>query len=273
MKRFIVILLIAAVLAGCATAAPTATSTPTAAPTATAVPTNTAEPTPTPEPTATNTNTPEPTSTPTETPTATATSTPQPTSTLTSTPTPEPPQEPIVYAGTGDSVIAIEKPGQLNVLHVTGNAAAKHFAVKAFNAAGESTGLLVNTISAYDGIVPLDFMADRATTRLQITGQGAWTIEIIPFALSPWWAERIVTIPGTLEGTGDAVLFLDGTPDTITVEGNAAAKHFAVWGYHDRRDLLINTTGPYKGTVVLNQSTALLEIKAEGTWSVTIAGK
>ena len=101
-ENIAVIIIVAALLTGCATptAGPTATPTPGAlAPTATTVP-------PTEVPTATPTETPSPRQTPTSTPEPTATPTPPPTATPTNTPVPTPtfdlsaagfPAQPIPY--------------------------------------------------------------------------------------------------------------------------------------------------------------------------------
>lgn len=241
--------------------APTETATdPTAQPdpTATSVPTE-PPPTATPAPT----NTPEPTATtePTATPAPTATPTPVP-----PTPTPTPLPEPRVYTGSGDDVVNIEKPGGSDavLVYVRGNAAGRYFGVASFDAQGSQVDLLVNTTDPYEGIVLMDIRQNDRSTRLQITAEGEWHIELRPLATA-----RRVVVPGSIEGTGDDVFIVDGTPDIAQITGNAAGRHMGIWGYGSRAHLLVNTTDPYDGRVIIAQDVVLIEVSAIGPWSIT----
>lgn len=272
MKRislFLAILLIAAIAAACETegeATETAADTGTtqvAAAEAT-VPAATSEPTNTPVP---PTATAEPTNTPVPpTPTAEPTNTPIP-----PTPTPEPTATPIpepkVYSGTGSDVIDIEKPGGPDspaLVHVVGNADGRYFGVTSFNANGEQVDLLVNTTAAYDGRVLMDVRKGESTARLQIEGQGDWTIEILPLS-----AARHAAVPGVTAGTGDDVLILDGVADTARIVANADGRYFGIWGYGDRANLLVNTTDPYDGRVIVGKDTKVLQVSGSGDWEIT----
>jgi hypothetical protein len=241
------------------TAAPEPTTVPTEEP----EPTATSEPTSTPEPTATATLT--PTAEPTNTPAPTAT--PEPTSTPTPEPTATPAPQPAVYSGSGDNVIDVQKPGGPDaavVAYIRGNAEARHFAVENFGANGEQINLLVNTTDPYEGIVPVDFRSGEQTTRLQISASGEWYIELRPLA-----SVRRASAPGAIEGTGDDVFIVDGEPDTALIRGNADARHFAVTAYGERSNLLVNTTDPYDGRVIVAHDTIVVEVNAEGGWSIT----
>lgn len=234
-----------------------------ARPTDTPVPSNTPRPSNTPAPT----DTPEPSNTPTITLTPSRTSTPRPTSTPTDTPTPTASPTPFVLSGSGDAVVDIEKSDEPALVHIVGNAASAHFAVINHGVDGERIGLLVNTTEPYDGILPLDFLDNEQTGRFEVTAAGAWTIEILPLT-----AMRQVEVPGEIEGTGDDVIGLaGGTPDTAVITGNAASSHFAVKGYGGSGiDLLVNTTDPYEGTVILDSETFIMEITAVGPWTISI---
>src|SRR5690606_17817533 len=116
----------------------------------------------------------------------------------------------------------------------------------------------------YEGITPLDFRDSEETTRLEVTAVGPWQIEVRPLT-----SARVIEAPGSLSGIGDEVLFIDGEPDTALISGNAAGRHFAVHAYGDSIDLLVNTTDPYEGRVIVPRDALLLEITAEGAWEVT----
>lgn len=266
MKRLMslmVVLLLAASLAACESTADGTSTPPAGTPAAAAAATGTsqpAKPTPTPKP-AKATNTPEPTATP-----APPTPTPEPTATP-APPTPTPLPEPKSYSGSGSDVVAIEKPGGSDgavIVHVTGNAESRYFGVTGFDDAGQQTDLLVNTTDQYDGITLLDAWKGQTTTRLQVTAEGDWTIEIRPLEM----AQR-AAVPGATSGTGDNVLMLEGKPDTAHIVGNADGRYFGVIGHGKLWDLLVNTTDPYDGRVIVNTSTVVIEVKAIGDWQIT----
>ncbi len=182
-------------------------------------------------------------------------------------PTPTPLPEPKAYSGSGSDVVAIEKPGGLDavvIVHVVGNAESSYFGVTGFDEAGKQTDLLVNTTDPYDGITLLDARKGQTTTRLQVEAQGDWTIEVRPLAMA-----RGAAVPGTTSGAGDDVLLLDGEPDTAHIVGNAEGRYFGVIGHGKRYDLLVNTTDPYDGRVIVNRDTVVIEVKATGEWEVT----
>jgi len=182
---------------------------------------------------------------------------------------PEPEPEPIILSGSGDSIVDIDKPNLPMVVHVTGNVGSNHFAVKNYDSVGERIDLLVNTTEPYDGIIPLDFMTDEWTSRFEVTATGDWTIEVLPLS-----SIRVLSIPGKIEGNGDEVFVLTGgVPDLGIISGNSGSNHFAVKSYNGGRDLLVNTTDPYEGTVMVDSGTILIEVIAVGSWTIEITSK
>jgi len=160
----------------------------------------------------------------------------------------------------------VDIPFEFGIIHIVGNAAGRFFAVENYGAGNERIGLLVNTTDPYDGVRPLDFRADEHTTRFQVQAVGNWTIEVLPIT-----SARRLEVPGTIEGVGDdMIILLGGTPDLAKVKGNAGGRFFAVTGWGDRSDLLVNTTDPYDGTVIVSPDTVILEVEAIGEWSIEI---
>ena len=206
------------------------------------------------------TNTPPPTRTKLPTNTPAPTNTPIP-------PTPIP--DPIVLTGTGDSIVDVDNYFEFAIAHIVGNSSGRHFAVTNYGGDGESIDLLVNTTDPYDGIKPLDFRNGEHTTRFEIKANGEWTIEILPVSYA-----RILTVPGSIEGSGDEVFFLDGSkPDLVKITGNDEGRHFAVFSYGSSSDLLVNTTDIYSGTVIVDGDTIAIEVKANGPWTIEISAK
>ena len=172
--------------------------------------------------------------------------------------------ETIVYTGTGDSVIevGIASSDDIYVLHVTGNAADSHFAVKGYDSTGSTTELFVNTTDPYDGYT---FDPSFSTSILEITATGEWTIELISILNM-----QTISSGQTINGTGDSVMLVGEYGLTATISGNQGASHFAVKTYGtESNDLLVNTTDPYDGMVVLSGDPVILQVNAKGEWTIT----
>ncbi|MBN1991338.1 MAG: hypothetical protein JW953_01445 [Anaerolineae bacterium] len=182
-------------------------------------------------------------------------------------PTATPAPQPIIFNGAGDLIQELNKwPGPA-IVHLTGNAGQRHFAVVTYNANGDTLDLLVNTADAYDGRTLIDYTGEH-TTRLEIDAEGDWTIEILPLT-----AATLLPVPGSIEGNGDDVLLLSGgVPDTAVVTGNASTRHFAltVFGQGRMLDVPINTADPYDGQVLVNRQAQLLKFSAHGPWAISI---
>ena len=77
-------------------------------------------------------------------------------------------------------------------------------------------------------------------------------------------------------GSGDDVVTLDDYDDwhMFVINGNSSGKYFGVTAYDEdgeRLSSLVNTTDVYHGIVYDDtQSAKMLEVKAEGDWSITV---
>lgn len=194
-------------------------------------------------------------------PSETAETTPEPTPEPTLTPLVVP--DPVVYTGSGDDVISIEPPDGLWVLTISGNSEGRHFAVKGYDDNLNSTELFVNTTDPYSGTT-ID--PSFSTTTLEISAKGSWTV-----AVRSIYEMSIVSGGETYTGTGDSVFLVSGVNTTATIEGNSGGRHFAVHSYGtESNELLVNTTDPYSGKVLLRGNPVVISVDAEGDWSITL---
>lgn len=172
--------------------------------------------------------------------------------------------EPESYEGSGDDVITVDvSQGEPFLLYVSGNQESSHFAVTGFDDNDNQTELFVNTTEPYEGTT-LDY---GDTTVLEIDAPGAWEVE-----LKAIQDTEVADAPGTIEGSGDDVFIVDGSPETVKIEGNEEASHFSVHAYEmplGRGDLLVNTTDPYDGRSRISSEVELMAITAVGDWEVT----
>jgi hypothetical protein len=176
------------------------------------------------------------------------------------------PIEPIVITGNGDSIEDFTRSYGAGLYTIEGNACDRFFAVTSFDSAGKQIDLLVNETKPYAGIRPMDF-GDTTTTRLEIKASCAWKITINPLSTI-----RTFTVPGDVRGAGDDVVLLQGgTPDLADITGNASSRYFGVFSYgKNGYDVLVNTTEPYQGSVMLDSETLILEVKSNDDWTISV---
>jgi len=203
-------------------------------------------------------------------PTATKTPAP-PTKTPRPTATRTPAPEPIVLSGSGNSVVDVSKWNGIALLKST-YSGSSNFIVESYNANNEQIDLLINTIGSYSGTVLFDRYDDEDTTRLQIQASGPWEIAILPIN-----EIRMESIPGVFQGNGDDVVFLDYgslAPDLLKVDASQGSSNFIVYGFSDQGfDLVVNEIAPYTGVTIIQDSTKLLQILAEGPWSIEVTAR
>ena len=69
------------------------------------------------------------------------------------------------------------------------------------------------------------------------------------------------------------IVLRGGTPDVASIN-HAGDSNFVVTAYGaSGRDLLVNEIGSYNGNVIIDDNVLVLEIVADGNWSINISGK
>jgi hypothetical protein len=176
------------------------------------------------------------------------------------------PAEPIVLSGKGDAIEDFNWQPGAGLYRISGNACGQYFGVTSYDASGRQVELLVNATDPYNGVRPLDF-GNTTTSRLEIKASCAWEISILPLQ-----SVRTLSLPGEISGEGDDVVLLQGgTPDKATITGNASSRYFGVFSYgRSSYDVVVNTTEPYAGDVLIEGDTLLLEVKSEDSWTIAV---
>jgi hypothetical protein len=232
---------------------PTVTVSPTASPTPSLTPTPVLTPEPTPEPT------PDPTPEPTPDPT------PEPTPDPTAVPTPAVDFAPIKLTGRGDKLARFRIPEDAPATATIRHRGSSNFAIWTIDSSGNESDLLVNEIGNYSGRVLFD-ETDHSVA-FKITADGPWTITINPIQKVPRWGGA-----KSLTGSSDNVVRITAPLEPLATLklSHRGSGNFAIWAYGESsRDLLVNEIGRYSGEVFLGGAT-LLEIVADGSWSMTL---
>lgn len=171
----------------------------------------------------------------------------------------------IPLSGTGSAVPRFDIPPDTAAIAVISHTGASNFAVTSLGEAGEED-LLVNRIGNYAGTVLFDETSGSHSVAFEVVADGPWTILIKPVTEAFKW-------DGTqqLAGSGDDVAIIDPATSglktaTLTHQGDG---NFAIFAYGPNTDLIVNEVGVYSGEVVLGDGTFLLEITANGPWTIS----
>ena len=103
---------------------------------------------------------------------------------------------------------------------------------------------------------------------LEISASGSWAINVYPIG-----AAHKISTDNPKSDSGDNILWIEGDASIATISGNSNSSHFSVTAFDGsgrRNGLLVNTTDPYNGKVMVPKGTLLLQVTASGNWSVNL---
>ena len=183
---------------------------------------------------------------------------------------PHPPTPPgsfvdIVINGSGNDVVDLQIPGDVPaVLDITHHGSS-NFIVWTLDSSFGLIDLLVNEIGPYDGqrLVNSIFFSPEPLRHLDIDADGSWSITARPIS-----AARSMTT--SLTGSGDEIVRYQGSAPTLTSTHDGSS-NFIVWGYKSDGQvtgLIVNEIGPYSGTDLIDSGTAIIEVIADGNWTL-----
>ena len=200
--------------------------------------------------------------------TATAEDTPEPTDTPVPTPSPSPtPQrEPILRTGSGDSVFYPQKWIGPAVVRITYDGQGP-LGVWTQNDNGEREDQLANSAGPYRGDSLIDFSGSQRILRFEVRTAGYWQIEVLPLSLA-----RHAAVPAAIDGSGSEAIIFDGpySPDLLQADAPGVTGEFAIYAFGSTRVPLVQTIGPYAGTVPFPRGTTALAVKATGPWHLEV---
>ena len=169
----------------------------------------------------------------------------------------------VVYTGKGDKILKIRKPDTGAALISLTYRGSSNFAVQALDQSLQETDLLVNTIGNYSGTTLMDTTDGSDTKAIKLTATGTWTVTLRPLSAAPKFGSAT-------KGTGDGVVLYTGAGGVGTFAGKGPG-NFAVHVFSSTgSDLLVNEIGNYSGENVVPAGPALLQITADGPWSVNV---
>jgi hypothetical protein len=171
----------------------------------------------------------------------------------------------IKKSGKGSKVVKLAIPDNLAAAASFSYGGRGNFAVWEVDAGGDETDLLVNTIGKYKGAVLIN--TEGTLRALKVEADGSWKLTVRSLHDVKAWD------PSTkYTGKGDTVLRVDPPTGEFEVATfrHKGKSNFAVIAYSpEGTELLVNEIGKYSGETILPDGTLLLEVTADGTWTVT----
>lgn len=166
--------------------------------------------------------------------------------------------------GTGDDVVSVGASAPNPALLDISYGGASNFVVWSQDSGFSTVDLLVNEIGRYEGTRPINHTSSADGVEwLEITASGPWTIQVRPFC------EMRILTGDLIAGTGDDVVRVNRSgAAALTHDGSS---NFVVRSYDetDWLDTEVNEIGTYTGIVLIDFGTDILEVEADGNWSVT----
>ena len=172
------------------------------------------------------------------------------------------------YTGRGDKILKVSLPEDYLYLAAITHQGSSNFAVHSIDSHGDDIDLLINEIGSYAGTVPLNLTTDADDLRaLKISADGTWKVVVKVL-------QKATRFDGSVSGKGDSALIIpEGTlPDLATAKvTHKGDSNFVVRSYSDSDvDLLVNEIGRYSGEVLIADDAVILEVKANGSWTIKL---
>lgn len=174
---------------------------------------------------------------------------------------------PIVVNGSDNDVVDLQIPGDVPAVIDFTHDGSSNFIVWSLDSSLGTIDLLVNEIGPYDGRRPVNvwLLNPEVVRHLDITADGNWTVT----ARSILETQALTT---SLNGSGDDVVRYSGGVNTLTSSHNGSS-NFILVGYKTTGEyagLIVNEIGAYSGTDVIPSGTAIVDIVADGNWSLDV---
>ena len=176
--------------------------------------------------------------------------------------------KPIVLKGKGSKVAKFKIPEDAAAIAEISEKGSSNFIVESIDRSGNTNDLLVNEIGSYKGTVLFDADAGEHSVAFKIDSNGTWRIAIRPVGLAKGWNPA-----KSATGKGDMVLRLTAPPDdlaVVTIKHKGRSNFIVEALGTEGSDLLVNDIGRYSGQSILQSSTVLVTVVADGSWSLKL---
>jgi hypothetical protein len=170
-----------------------------------------------------------------------------------------------VYSGSGDTILPVELPvgpNSVGIASIT-HTGSSDFSIWALDENLEQVDLLVDANGNYTGTVPFNLSKEVQIFAFEITADGPWTV-----TLKDVLSLEEIRQGSSTTGEGDGVFIYRGKKTIANVSHQGQA-NFSLGSYkRDTFRLLVDETGNYSGKVAWRAGPLMLQISADGAWSI-----
>jgi hypothetical protein len=168
--------------------------------------------------------------------------------------------------GNGNDVIDFQIPGDVPAVLDLTHTGSSNFSVWSLDGSLGLIDLLVNEIGSYQGRRMVHggwFSQPELVRHLDIDADGPWSITARPMSAAS-------SMTSYLTGSGDDIVRYQGSASTLSSTHDGTS-NFVIWGYESDGSiagLIVNEIGAYSATDLIPSGTAILDIAADGNWTL-----
>lgn len=173
--------------------------------------------------------------------------------------------EPFEVSGSGNDFFEFAIPEDQATVLTISHTGDGQFSVTTFGESEELVELLVEADGAYQGDRAVNLILNDAVRSMEVAADGDWKIEAR-------YLGDLERHQNAASGHGDAVVIMDISNPAMEVTHNGESD-FAVfmWTFQDQ-GFLVQETGPVEQTVSTPTGGVVIEIIADGDWSLSATG-
>lgn len=165
--------------------------------------------------------------------------------------------------GKGDAIVALP-PGVKAAMVTMSYQGSSNFSVTILDANNQPTGdLLVNAIGKYAGSTAWGLKSiGNPAAKMRIGASGEWTLVMQPISQAP-------KLGGAEKGRGDKVFLFDGAASDWAITHVGKSNFAVIQTGGTFPNLAVNQIGNYNGVVPFSAGPSVVEITADGSWTLT----
>jgi hypothetical protein len=173
--------------------------------------------------------------------------------------------ETFTISGSGSETVTLQAPDDLaTVLHITHEGEGP-FSVTTLDSNSESIELLVDTEGSYEGSRAINLVLGDVISSIAIVADGDWSITATYLGALERSVDEAV-------GSGDAVVVMDITNPEMTVRHDGDGDFSVFMWTFESQGYVLQETGNVDTTVSVPIGGSVIEVEADGEWSLSTRG-
>ena len=162
-------------------------------------------------------------------------------------------------SGRSDSIFTLPSGAKAGII-IARYSGDSNFIVEGLDARKHLTALPVNTIGDYAGTTAFGLQDWMPQTRsIRVKARGAWSIQVKQISRAPFLQKT---------GRTDGVFLYGGMAKNVRMVHRGSGNFIVQQTARGTTDLVVNEIGSYSGTNPLVKGPSVIEVNANGAWSI-----